>query len=92
MLSELKNAFRLRDKEADFEIEECFVNGLIYTKGKNDVADLRRVREIKYFIIFKVCNCFLESFISCSLLLPIYFLKIQAQMFVSLYLKCWVIF
>lgn len=43
MLSELNKRHKLRDKEADFEIEECVVNGLINAKEKNDLYDLRKV-------------------------------------------------
>ncbi|XP_019769617.1 uncharacterized protein LOC109544047 isoform X1 [Dendroctonus ponderosae] len=49
MLFELKKRHRLRDKEAEFELEECLVNGLINARNSNDVNDLRKGLE-EFFI------------------------------------------
>ncbi|CAH1118614.1 unnamed protein product [Phaedon cochleariae] len=49
MMSEINKSFKMHDLEANFEVDECMINGMLNAKNTNDNKDLRKGLEELFF-------------------------------------------
>lgn len=55
LLSEILTKCKLLNKQIHFNVEECFLNGIINAKKENDLMDLKRVYTANLWIAINEC-------------------------------------